>query len=131
MLESKNKLGVQNNIWGVWCGAIPSRTPAWICFSFTSTPSQQSHGFINISVQLYSLCFWAPHSMKIIVICFKLQSVPLEAEQLLLFIFFFFWNLLWRFIVHLFTLFISTYSNTYKFGGPNRKIILKEVTELQ
>lgn len=80
MFESKNKFGVQNNIWGVWCGAIPSRTAAWICFSFTSTPAQQSHRFINISVQFYHLCFRAPHSMKIIVLCFKLHSLPMEVE---------------------------------------------------
>lgn len=55
MLESKNKLDVWNNIWEVRYGAIPSRTPAWICFSFTSTPAQQPHGFKNISAQFYHL----------------------------------------------------------------------------
>lgn len=82
MLESKNKLGEQNNIWGVWCGAIPSRIPAWICFSFTSTPAQQPYGFKNNYVQFYRLGSGALHSVKIIVIC--VRRLPMQPEHLLL-----------------------------------------------
>lgn len=88
MLESKNKLSVQNNIWGVWCGAIPSRAPAWICFSFTSTPAQLPHGFKNISLQFYRLGSGAPHSVKIRVVCIRLRMLPVQAEHRLSRIFF-------------------------------------------
>ena len=87
MLESKNKLGIQNNIWGVCCGAIPSRTPAWICFSFTSTPAQQPHGFKNISVQFYRLGSGALHSVRLCIICIRLP-MPMQPEHLSLKIFF-------------------------------------------
>lgn len=80
MLESKNKLGWEDNIWGVWCEAIPSGTAAWSLHRHRTTA-----GSVRVSHLGSGVSHFIPRWNHTYPPCItELQVQPLLAKNLLL-----------------------------------------------